>query len=619
MASAQAWGADLAKQIDIGENFARTGKESEVNKIIESLTKQPDGKLYAELLIARIDALSGAKEKKSGGILKSFASPDAIKKMPLALQLSYADTLRIRNRLDESAEIANRIGNEQNGLIKVKAGEILSDIFTCRKDWEKSLQWIDFSIKSLEGFKYTDEDKSYLTSLNIKKNKIEQIIELLTHGLGFKLYRSGNEQRFGKRYADAILTYSKIVDLHEKNKGKEIPDISSIDDPKIEEFPIPDIYAAAAQIYRGECYLLMGKYNEARKSLIESEKDILDPYHGEALRLLGDITLDDSGNVEIAMGYYTNAIQSLKEGEKNARTFERYNVPIASIEKTKPPAEMRKYSGWGNLEWSKIEADQVINADTCSWYTDYQIMQAQIKRSICYFIAGKKDQAIEDLNIISTVDKHDKDLTDRNLPSNFLRLRDGYKSGRLYASKSELAEFSGRDLVRLIEAEVMFETEQWDAAINQYSKIASSSNSLSKGQRAYLDYARACALVFWGRPKDAGQFTQGFTGSKPLYYETASYWRSLFLLGNINSKEEITILSNGASNCPDPSLKIDFMMRIGQLHFTGERNNEAMQVFNKIVSITSDSDFRKRAATQYISLIEDRLKSNINQSADKGK
>ena len=147
------------------------------------------------------------------------------------------------------------------------------------------------------------------------------------------------------------------------------------------------------------------------------------PYQAEALRIIGDISLEERSDVAAAERAFSSAIRILQKAQKSSREFDKYRVPAASTQRTAPPANMRSLRGWGNLEWFTPESHQIINADTCPWYIGHQLQAAHLQRSLCYFVQGKIEQAVEDIGVISTIDENDRALTERNMPSHCCPVR----------------------------------------------------------------------------------------------------------------------------------------------------------------------------------------------------
>jgi len=143
--------------------------------------------------------------------------------------------------------------------------------------------------------------------------------------------------------------------------------------------------------------------------------------------------------------------------------------------------------------------------------------------------------------------------------------------------------------------------------VTTYNRVAADDRlSLSIGARAYLDYARGCALVFAGKTKEALAYTAGFVGAKPEFRNTSTYWRALFLLGNLDHTQETALLELGASDCPDASLRLDFALRLGQLAFCHQQDDKAVKLFTCLRSSAKPDDYRAVAAGKYLELIEAR-------------
>jgi len=266
---------------------------------------------------------------------------------------------------------------------------------------------------------------------------------------------------------------------------------------------------------------------------------------------------------------------------------------------------MRSVRGWGNVEWFRPDPSHIYNRSTCPWHTEYLTLLSHAHRSLCYFLHGKVEDAIIDLDAIAKIDAADAVLTQANQPSNYLRLRDGYRSGRLYATKEELRLFRGKQMTKLAQAELLFEMERWEDAIAAYDRVADTSmGGLSLNAKAYLDFARASALVFAGKKDLALKFTAGFSGSNPDYINAPSYWRAQFLVANLDRENESSILVAAYQACEIQSGKADFAVKIGQIYFSVRDLPAALKWFAIVQKHTPPHDYRHQAATRYLRLID---------------
>lgn len=558
------WSADYSKEIERAEGLAKSGKSTEVKNILDALAVEPDGKPYAALIIARLQFSAGKGDLAQSALQKEFPTAEAVKRMPAPLQIAYGKTLLIMRRHDEAAAIADRIGSESSNISRVQAAELLSDVFSDRRRWQGSLDWITVAVNTLDSFKYSDEERTYLAALRAKRQKIEQVIDLLTHGLGFKLYQEGNTQRFAKQYTKAIATYDKLLELHEKNKGKPIPTISGIDDTRINDFPIHDIYAAAAQMYRGYALIGLSQFSEAEKSLIIVAQCESNPYRGEALRALGDIALEYNGDAEKSESLYSSAIQALQAAEEQAKISDGFRVPDGSRQRTKPPEEMRSYKGWGNLEWYKPEPNQMVNADTCSWYVDYQVMHAQAKRSLCRFLRRDLKGAEKDLEAIDRYDAHDARLTAGGMPSNYLRLRDGYRSGGLFASDAELQSISPKMRPFILLGDFYIEMEAYAEAEAVFGRLRQRfSDRLKESEKAYVQFALLAISSLQGNFDNQVKECDAFLS---LYGKCPSAPRVWMLkAARTNQKERPAVYQQIADTFPGSEYQLDALMHKGMM------------------------------------------------------
>lgn len=593
----------VMRQADAAISAART---QELRQLVRTLMADPSQRDLATLVSAREAIAAGRRTDALAMVNTAFPSADTVAALPPGVQVAYGDTLRRAGRIDAAVAIAERLIGSRTGLDHAHAAELLADCFAGRQCWQDARQWLETAIHDCRTMYDGDKRAEYRTALERKKARLDDLIEILTHGIGFHLYRIGNGQRLRGEHEAALATYERLLAQHRRNGGKTVIALDGPDDPRIGDLPVADIYAAAAQVYRAESAIVLERYDDAARGLAGMGQEHAHPYRGEALRLLGRIALDGRGDFATAERHFSDAIIALEEAQTTARSLDRFRVPDASRMRTRAPALMRTTEGFGSIAWHKVDPAQVINADTCDWYVPYQTMMAQVDRSLCRFLAGRIEEAVKDLDIILRVDAEDRRLAERNLPCNYLRLRDGYRAGKFYATKPELAEFKGRSLVQVVRAELFFETEQWDRAVQAYDRIEKTTRTLSLGARAYLDYARACALVFAARPDAAKRFIAGFVGERPRYAPTRTYWRSLFMLANLFPDKETEYLTQGLRTCPDADQRLYFLLNLGQLAYCAERDEEATAFFQRLAKEAPAQDFRAKAANNYLAIIKER-------------
>lgn len=609
-------GADPFEEAKRSDALARAGKGADAQRIAATLAGNQNSRRLSIVLSARLMQIAGRDQEALAAIRDGFPNDTSYDGMSSDEILFAGDTLRLLKQYDAAVFIADRIGKQETGRALASAAALKADAFSDCRRWKDALEWIDIAIRTMSTTTSSEDGTAFLTSLRQRQKRYEDAIDLETHGIGFSLYKAGNEHRFAKRYADAIVSYDRLIALHQKN-GSTTADLTpgvTTTDP--DKQPIPEVYHAAAQAYRAECLVRMDRFSDAAKAISTIISDKNNPYRGECLRLSGDAALLDKGEIATAEQRYSEAIASINEAHASARSLDKYTVPSPSRGRTKPPVAMKEVKGWGNLDWFRPEPHQIINADTCDWYADYQFLSAKTRRSLCYFLQGKVDLAISDLEIITKVDTQDRLLTERNQPSNFLRLRDDYRSGRLYATKTELAEFKGRALAEVALAELLLETEQWDSALAAYASI-SKDNQLGLGinAKSYLSFATASILSFSGKPDAARERLTAIWKSKT---RTVTRARAMCLLGDTtqDAAEQTAILEQVVAEYQGSEYELSALMRLGQYAYIRQQYPKAKTIFVDLTKKAKGTPL-ERGAQSYLLGIEQKTSTAAQTKQDK--
>ncbi|MBA2480498.1 MAG: hypothetical protein H0V44_07530 [Planctomycetes bacterium] len=382
--------------------------------------------------------------------------------------LARAQILAAHGRLAEAVADCDLIGQrDPTPSVRALAADALARVYLIVGRPTDSAHWEEIAISVLDQVPPEYRDAVTFERLLAFKQRIADFDDLRTHGLGFLLYRIANQQRALKQYDEAVTTYDRLLELAARNAGKHAVVLESPSDPRRDDQPIEAVYVAASSVYRARCLFPLARYAEAHKALREPSAAV-NPYQAEALRCLGDIALEWKGDAAAAAAAYSRALDVLAD----ERPMDpRFAVPERSRTRTDAPPAMREHGDFGNIAWARLDPDRICNADNCGWYRDFERLQSQSKRALCAFISNRTTEAIADLDVITELDPDDAKLTARHMPSNYLRLRDGFTSGGLYASDRELAEFKGLPRVLLLIGDFAFEQEQWGEADLAYERL----------------------------------------------------------------------------------------------------------------------------------------------------
>ncbi|NRA37108.1 MAG: tetratricopeptide repeat protein [Planctomycetes bacterium] len=540
-------------------------------------------------------------------------------------QLIFADLNAITNKYENAMSLYDKIGDTGKGVDRVYAAEGMSDVYRRYHKLERSLEWINLAINVLRHLRgdYKNENFEYLEYaqyLNKKKLQIENVLLIMQHGIGFSLYKQAKNELESKRYSNALGYFEKLLEKANDNRGnnfeqivkkfKENPDVG---EKVLEGLPVRPVYEAAARFFRNEALIGLGEIDAAKKGLITFiKKDKLGLYRGDANRLLAEIALNNDRDPKQAIKYYSNVVRWVFDVRKLEQNLSVYEIPNGSEKVTAPPKQWRKKSGWGNVVWERPRSQAIVNRLSASWYLDALLVECYLQRSVCHFIDRNKKEAVADLDAMRKLDKEDRLMTEGMGFSNYNRLKDGYLSGRLYATQAELQSFPTKVLVPLISAELYFETEQWDRAISAYrSLIKEFEGSLKEDPMGYLYYALASAYLFKGDVESATPIiVENFIEKKSRFYKTISWPRSMLAMTNIDQKKDPwKWLWMGYEGTSDINYKSEFLLSIGQYHYvqdTPEHNKKAVVVFNKFLKEAKLNDLRRLSAKQYLSGLKQR-------------
>ncbi len=206
-------------------------------------------------------------------------------------------------------------------------------------------------------------------------------------------------------------------------------------------------------------------------------------------------------------------------------------------------------------------------------------MTAQVRRSLCHFLTDNTKQAVDDIEIINELDPDDHKLTRAGLPSNFLRLRDGYRSGRLYATKNELKLFPPERRIELVLAEILLETERWGDALAAYHRFARKHHdAMSMHERAYIEYATAMCLSMESRDAEAIQKLKRF---EKEFFNTPTWPRATLMMADhvIVLEKKIDLFQSVYERLGRKGDGLTALLRIGENYYTRQKYSEAREAF----------------------------------------
>jgi len=596
------WGASAEFQTGLAQ--LDRGETAAAMQISERLqrTQERDRQREGAYLFVRRMCLAG----KTTEATAMLAALGGTREVDPDLELCRIGILAGCGRSADAIAAADALA-DAGGLPGVRALALLSELRCHQAAWDEARRAVEFAQRLLASVDSSGVENALRDQLARQRTRVEDGAATATHGLGYILWRTAQRQRRDGDPAAARATAEHLLTLAVRNRGTPWFAITGPDDPRLEQQPIPMGYALAAELLVGDCLLREGRLEaaEAALSAIVARDD--HPYAGEAMRLLGDLYLEGRADLRRAELAYSRALLWIDEVVAGTRRPSVGDVPEISTLVVTPPPEMRRKSDWGKLLWNDPEPGQLFEPARCGWYLAAQRQTSTVRRALCRWQLGRVEEAVADLAIITATDPIDAAVTRSGMPSNYLRLRDGFRANRLYITQRELAAF--RQPVRrmaLLLAELEFEQEHWSAAVDGYRRfLALYDRAATQPELVYVRYALACARDANGETKAA---TADLKELRKVCHNTPTWARVLIALSQDYGAPQRALLAEVAADRSAPDeLRAKAMYRLGQLSMLAGNKDDARRRMLAVVAMgerAGPSAFVAKAVLDVLDIVQ---------------
>lgn len=367
----------------------------------------------------------------------------------------------------------------EEGMPKVLAAENCGKALEAMKRYDKAYGAYDFALKYLRtGVQEYDRDPKLTKRLTWARSRSARLRDIDRYGEDFVLYRHAETLRRTKRkYRDALKKYREIV--------KKFPE---------------SVYAEAAGLYEGLCLVGVGIHREAERKLTAfTGKERYGVYRGEALLELGRIALEHHVRAQLARTRFDSLDKWLEEVSEQDRFVEAFSIKDAARKLTEPPRTEKKVDFWGNVKKEEIKPGQLVNRRTCRWYLNELREQCSAFQGFLFFVAGKKEEALECYKRILDSDPQTRRMQSAGIWNDYRRLKWGAEHGYLYAYPQELRLYAGRQRLAVLLGDFYYVTQEFDRAAGMARRLLKGEfGRLSSAQRDYPQFLLGSAL-YWSK------------------------------------------------------------------------------------------------------------------------
>ncbi|MDD2478962.1 MAG: hypothetical protein PHS31_03625, partial [Victivallaceae bacterium] len=297
------------------------------------------------------------------------------------------------------------------------------------------------------------------------------------------------KKKFGATYGN----YVKLRRLQRLVKRSKTPrylkEALRVADEIIEIDPASQ-FAAAAGYLKGEIFASRLK-EESPKKEIREVKDYLNKfirqqpdglYRGEALMLLGKISLEIEWDAKDAEKYYAQALEYFRKAREKRDAVSLYAAINDDLKKQSTPTQKpTTLNQWKRTIYHDEDPLKLYNiANAPVWYIDDKEKECVYAYGFLLFAAGKYDQAKSYWDQILSLSPDIAEL-DQRLPNVQTRLLQACRLNAMAFWPEEKASIKSSDLrLRILMNEYLILIERLDDAYHGFEKLSQVNNPLQK-------------------------------------------------------------------------------------------------------------------------------------------
>ena len=337
------------------------------------------------------------------------------------------------------------------------------------------------------------------------------------------------KQKFGATYGSYVKLRRLQVLVRRSKRPRYQKEALRVADEIIETDPASQ-FAAAAGYLKGD--LLAARLSEkSDKKQIKEVKDYLEGfvksqpdglYRGEALMLLGKISLEIEWDAKDAEKFYKQALDWFRKAREKRDALSLY-APVNDDLKTQilPTQRPTTLNQWKRIVYHDEDPLKLYNTTNApAWYMDDKEKNCLFQLGLCSFLNENYNRASELWIAGSKLDTDIMQLSAKNWPNVLMRLTDAAKFKTMsFPDKIKKLIKEEKDRVKIQTAEFYYILERFDdmktifqniifdhqannntkalayIGLGMYTEMISSANSVAERKKVISHYQRAMTLA----------------------------------------------------------------------------------------------------------------------------
>jgi len=294
------------------------------------------------------------------------------------------------------------------------------------------------------------------------------------------------KKKFGASYANYVKLRRLEVLLKRARTPRYMKEANALADELMKTDPASP-FAAAAGYLKGSIAASCLKEQSPKKE-IKAVKDYLNEfvhrqpdglYRGEALMLLGKISLEIEWNAKEAGKYYSQALNWFRKARERRDALSLYAGMNDELKKrVQPTRKPTTLNQWKRIVYHDEDPLKLYNiASAPAWYMDDKEKNILLLSGLLYFANGQYDVAEKSWKDACNSDENIRYLESNGLPSLWKRLQISCRQKFLVTDSMEHRGVSSAERLKILLAEMYFLSEQTDLSRSLWKNIVSDARS----------------------------------------------------------------------------------------------------------------------------------------------
>ncbi len=416
--------------------------------------------------------------------------------------------------------------------------------------------------------------------------------------------------KFGATYG----SYVKLRRLQSLIKRSKTPryrnEALKVADEIIETDPASQ-FAAAAGYLKGEIMASRLTENSPKKeiaevktylnSFVKAQPEGL--YRGEALMLLGKISLEIEWNAKESEKYYTQALDYFRKAREKRDALSLYAAINDDLKNQSMPTQKpTTLNQWKRIVYHDEDPLKLYNTGNApTWYINDKEKNCIFVTGFFKYTDGKYDEAMQIWETVGQLDPEIAGLDNLGVPNTLGRLKAACQQKKMIFSEEERKSLSNNIKLKIAHAELLFGLEQFEQSKETFSSMKS---------LKITDYDKAAILIGIGycdsmkmntidREKRIEEVNKTWKVANKLAQKTPLERHSLWMIGaslissTTTQADALPYFEEFIQKYPEDANRDSALFSISMIKLSEGKHDETWKIYREFKNKKPDSKLVK--------------------------